>query len=86
MRNYPQWMLFITAWDPVAERLNKFPVSPHTGAVVDAHDPQHWVTYEVARAALSGRVGRAEGITFSFTETDPFFFIDIDHCAVNSNF
>ena len=78
MRNYPQWMLFKT--EQRGDRLEKFPVSPHTGEVVDAHDPRHWVTYEVAQAALSGRVGGAQGITFSFTEPDPFFFIDIDHC------
>lgn len=78
MRNYPQWMLFKT--EQRGDRLEKFPVSPHTGAVVDAHDPQHWVTYEAAQAALAGHIGGAEGVTFSFTEADPFFFIDIDHC------
>jgi len=77
MRNYPQWMLFKT--EQRGDRLEKFPVSPHTGKVVDAHDPQHWVTYDTALAALAVIPG-SQGITFSFTESDPFFFIDIDHC------
>lgn len=62
----------------------KYPVSPFTGARVDAHDPAHWADHVTACAAASARggVGAGWGVGFVFTERDPFFFIDVDDCAV----
>jgi len=39
----------------------------------NAHDPKNWKTYEAAAAA-------GKNVGFVFTENDPYFFIDIDHC------
>lgn len=60
-------------------KFDKLPVSPHTGEVVTAHDPKHWTTAEHACATASGW-GPGYGVAFTFTEADPFWFVDIDNC------
>src|SRR6478736_4122181 len=61
-----------------AGKLDKLPLSPHTGQFVNAHDPQHWTTVEHA-CAVATHWGVGYGVAFAFTPNDPFFFIDIDH-------
>lgn len=50
----------------------KMPVSPVTGAVCDAHDTAHHVTYD--QAAAKGTPALV------ITPQDDLFFIDVDHC------
>lgn len=42
------------------------------GTLVNAHDPQNWLTYN--QAVAGGNVA------FVFTENDPWFFLDMDKC------
>lgn len=65
-------------------KFDKLPVSPHTGQVVTAHDPQHWTTADHACAVASGW-GAGYGVAFTFTAQDPFFFIDLDNCFDGAN-
>ncbi len=65
-------------------KFDKLPVSPHTGQVVTAHDPQHWTTADHACAVASGW-GAGYGVAFTFTANDPFFFIDLDGCYDGTN-
>jgi hypothetical protein len=65
-------------------KFDKLPVSPHTGQVVTAHDPQHWTTADHACAVASGW-GAGYGVAFTFTAQDPFFFIDLDGCYDGTN-
>lgn len=65
-------------------KFDKLPVSPHTGQVVTAHDPQHWTTADHACAVASGW-GAGYGVAFTFTAQDPFFFIDLDNCFDGTN-
>ena len=60
-------------------KFDKLPVSPFTGQVVTAHDPQHWTSADHACAVASGW-GAGYGVAFTFTANDPFFFIDLDGC------
>lgn len=60
-------------------KMDKFPMSPHTGRVVDAHDPAAWTTAEHA-CSTAAAWGAGYGVAFSFQESDPFFFVDIDGC------
>jgi len=53
----------------------KRPLSPHTLAPGDPHDPANWMDYETAKM-LADATGH--GVGFVFTAADPFFFIDID--------
>lgn len=59
-------------------KMDKLPVSPFTGGVVDAHDPQHWTDAPTA-CAQAQRFGPSYGVAFSFQKTDPFFFLDLDN-------
>lgn len=66
---YRQWILWTG---------NKLPVNAQTGEVSNAHDPAIWLSAEEAIAAAARAPGT--GVGFVFTEADPFFFLDIDHC------
>lgn len=79
LAEWRQWILWkLTERDGKAVKL---PVSPHTGQLCNAHDTANHVTHAEALAA-AGRYGA--GVGFVFTESDPFFFLDIDHCLTAS--
>ena len=78
LNGYPQFILWKTGIRD--GKLTKLPVSAHTGEICDAHNPQSWATYD---QALHAAGGHGCNIGFVFTEADPFFFLDIDHCAVD---
>ena len=72
LSEYPQFI----NWKAVPlgnGKINKLPVSPHTGQVCNAHDPAEHSSIEAASAA-------GEPLAFVFTDNDPFFFLDIDDC------
>ena len=77
-----QWLLWGLIQDDDGE-WTKIPVSPHTLKACNAHDPQQWVSYETA-AALGPMVDK--GLAFVFTESDPYFFIDIDECIKDGQY
>jgi hypothetical protein len=57
----------------------KYPLHPLTGSKHDAHDPAIWTDAATAcRTATAW--GDSYGVGFTFTEQDPFFFIDVDNC------
>src|SRR4051794_26438933 len=64
----PQWV----AWkgDKAPRQVN--------GRLARVDDPTTWTSYEKARATVEG--GRADGVGFVFTESDPFCGIDLDNC------
>ncbi len=75
MGNYRQFCI----WRPVLKEngdIDKVPVSPTTGYPTDPHDPSNQLTAAEALAAAEAS-GLYPG--FVFGDTDPFFFIDIDH-------
>ncbi len=79
--NFRQWVLWIAVPDPKRPgKTNKFPINPQTGAVVTAHDPNLWLTFEEAAQWLPN--SSANGVGFVFTENDPFFFLDVDNALV----
>lgn len=57
-------------------KVDKFPMSIN-GKVIDAHDPQYWLSAQDAIDALP-LYGENHGVGFVFTSRDPFFFLDID--------
>ena len=79
MKQHAQWMLFKT--EQRGARLEKLPLHPQTLQVVDAHDPANWTDYEGARLAAATH---GLGLAFVFTESDPFFFVDVDNCLDDS--
>lgn len=57
----------------------KAPLDHRSMAPGDAHDANIWLPAEEA-LRLASLCGDAYGVGFVFTEADPFFFVDIDHC------
>lgn len=60
-------------------KMDKIPLSPHTGQVCTAHDPANWTTAEHA-CAVATHWGNGYGVAFAFTKDDPYFFVDLDGC------
>lgn len=60
-------------------KMDKLPMSPHTGQVVSAHDPSAWTSAEHA-CQVAMAWGPSYGVAFVFTTADPFWFVDIDSC------
>lgn len=65
-------------------KMEKLPVSPHTGQVCTAHDAANWTTAEHA-CAVATAWGAGYGVAFAFTAQDPLFFIDLDNCFDGAN-
>ena len=72
MENYKQYLTYklVARADGGTDKL---PVNPRTGQVCNAHDPRAWMTEPEVRAM-------GLPLAFVFTDQDPFFFVDIDHC------
>lgn len=75
---YRQFLCYALVPSSKPGKMDKLPVSPHTGQVCTAHDPANWTTADHA-CAVASAWGQGYGVAFSFQETDPFFFLDIDH-------
>lgn len=81
-KKFRQFILYKTA--PNMSRpgkTDKFPCD-HTGLVINAHDPQHWMDYATAAATVAV-FGEGWGIGFVFTENDDLWFLDIDGCLID---
>lgn len=69
---YRQFVCYKTWPDPKKPgKTIKATVHPVTGQVHNAHDPAIWLSFD--EAAATGRM-----VGFTFTQADPFFFLDID--------
>ena len=62
--------------------MDKLPINRDTLAAHDAHDPAIWMDAPTAFATAS-QFGESYGVGFVFTDQDPFWFLDIDHCITN---
>lgn len=75
---YRQFMCYVlTPSETKPGKMDKLPVSPHTGRVVTAHDSANWTDATTA-CRCAAEWGAAYGVAFVFTEKDPFFFVDLD--------
>lgn len=62
-------------------KLKKQPINPNNHFYPhNPIDPALWVDYQTA-ASMVDLLGPGYGIGFVFTDNDPFFFLDIDHCG-----
>ena len=62
---------------------DKLPVDYQSKRVINPLDPQYWTTREVAEVTARA-LGEGYGIGFVFTESDGYFFYDIDDCVMDS--
>jgi hypothetical protein len=74
----PQWAV----WRWTQQDNGRWQKPPFIATQPERHastkDPGTWTDYDTALAAV--QAGRADGITYVLTETDPFAAIDLDHC------
>jgi len=83
LRAYRQFIVCQFVPDPEQPgKTFKYPLDPYTLARSDAHNANVWLDADTALQLANAR-GFGYGIGFVFTENDPFFFIDIDHCLEN---
>lgn len=75
LAGYRQFILYKTVWNAAKQKFDKFPTSPYSGLVIDAHDRTQWVDSE---SALLAAEAWGQHVAFVLSETDPFWFLDID--------
>lgn len=76
LKQYRQFMLWRLESDDTG-RPTKVPYSIHTGKRGSSTNPADWCS---ADDALTYAHAWQMGVSFVFAESDPFTFIDIDHC------
>jgi hypothetical protein len=64
-------------------RTEKKPINIKTGMVSSPTDPSSWYDFGTASSAVSS-LGPEYGVGFCFTDSDPFWFLDIDHCLTDT--
>lgn len=82
LADFPQFIVVLLVPRPTG-KTEKLPLDYRTATVADAHDPQHWTTYENA-SALAAAWGSLFGVGFVLTTADPFIVVDIDDGAMPS--
>jgi predicted P-loop ATPase len=86
MEKYAQFILY--RLDADAERPGKMikrPLNPLTLIVSNPHDSTIWQSYAMCKGVYDNMSTEQRihyGIGFVFTDSDPFFFVDIDDCVV----
>ena len=77
-RAYPQFI--ICQFVPLGNgKTDKRPVDWRTMIATSIHDRTIWMDADTA-CAKAAILGPEYGVGFVFTEDDPFFFLDLDHC------
>lgn len=83
LERYRQFIIYSLV--PSADRpgkTDKFPLDYRTGFKTDLTNPLSWTDADTACTAAA-TYGTNYGVGFVFTETDPFWFLDIDDCLVD---
>jgi hypothetical protein len=80
LADYNQFILWEAIKNPNGS-IDKRPLEWRTLQTGDPHDPNNWLD---ARSALqlADNLGDNYGAGFVLTDQDPFFFVDLDDCAV----
>ena len=78
---YPQFIPWKLIQRPGKPKPDKVPYNITTGKPHNPHDPAIWRDVNTAIAMTAPGTGY-DGIGFVFTAADPFFFFDLDACAL----
>ena len=76
---YPQFIVWAPVWDESKQKYHKKPRNPATGYDHSPTDPAIWMDANTALATAANNPEYEVG--FVFTESDPFWFLDIDKCV-----
>lgn len=80
---YRQFIVYKLVPSARSGKMDKLPCDHRTGKVVSAHDSQYWTDAATAEATATAWGLEVWGVGFVFTESDPFWFVDIDACLVD---
>lgn len=81
MAAYRQFILFKSVPSETRPgKTDKLPIDWRTGRKHDHQDSSIWLSFQEANELVE-RWGEPFGVGFSFNESDPFWFLDIDSCA-----
>lgn len=83
---YRQFIVYVLEWMPEKGKYNKLPIDYRTGRTPPkgtggAHWPEIWTDAQTAIDTVA-RLGQGYGVGYVFTSADPFWFLDIDNCAL----
>ena len=83
MRSTQQWIVYRLHSPDANYKYQKQPIDYRTGRVPlkGQGGAKIWTDFTNAARAASN-LGASYGVGFYFTEKDPFFFLDIDNCAI----
>lgn len=76
---YNQFIIWFPVWDEAKQKFLKKPRNPQTGYDHDPTDPAIWMDSATAIATAAANPGY--GVGFTFSGSDPFWFLDIDNCT-----
>jgi len=81
---YKQFLLYKLVFDEAKQGYRKIPISPHTFTMFPKgsdwqKNPDSTTDADTA-IKYAELMGPEYGVGFLFTPSDPFFFVDIDHC------
>ena len=78
---YNQFCIYRLVPNPeIPGKMNKYPCNL-AGETKDAHDVSIWTDSDTAVKTAS-QYGDGWGVAFVFTESDPFYFFDVDDCLL----
>lgn len=79
LRNLPCWVAYRATPSTTKEgRIEKVPVSPHTGANASSTNPSNWST--LAHALERAKSDGLAGVGFVFSKENGIIGVDLDHC------
>jgi hypothetical protein len=88
MLDYQQWVFWRKEWDAEKGKFKKQPMNPNLpGQFAKSNDPSTWASWATVRSFWEARQYMCSdwhGIGFVFTKNDPFVFIDVDGCELNT--
>jgi len=78
MSMYDHWIVWKLEQKIGKDKPDKIPYNPHNGQRASSTDSKTWGTFDDTVAVYN--TGTYDGIGFVFDRSDPYIFIDIDHC------
>lgn len=76
LTHYRQFLVYRLVPSKTPGKMDKKPVSVHTGQTCDHTDPANWCSFDEALAYVEA--GHADGVGFEFTPDCGLWFLDID--------
>jgi hypothetical protein len=81
LKQYNNWACWGEMKASEGRKPRKLTFNPHTGKAAKSNDPQTWASYDTAKSFYLANRWRFCGLSFCFSEADPFVGVDLDGCV-----